>query len=32
MMVNNAPSCGITYDRRSDDSRHVIYDRNMFTR
>jgi hypothetical protein len=31
MIVNNAPSCGITYDRHSDDSRHDIYDRNVFT-
>jgi hypothetical protein len=29
-MVSNAPSCGVTYDRHSDDSSGVIYDRKMF--
>jgi len=26
----DAPSCGITYGHHSDDSRGVIYDRNIF--
>jgi hypothetical protein len=30
MIVNDAPSCGITYDCHSDDSRGIIYDSNMF--
>ncbi len=28
--VSDAPSCGITYGHHSDDSRGVIYDRNIF--
>jgi hypothetical protein len=28
--VSDAPSCGITYNRRSDDCRGVIYGRNIF--
>jgi hypothetical protein len=28
--VRNAPSCGITYDPHSDNSRGVIYDHNIF--
>ncbi len=28
--VSDAPSCGVTYDRHSDDSRGVIYNRNVF--
>jgi hypothetical protein len=28
--VSDAPSCGITYGHHSDDSRGVIYDRNVF--
>ena len=27
MTVKDTPSCGITYNRHSDDSRVVIYDR-----
>ncbi len=30
MIVNDAPSCGITYDCHSDDSRGIIYDSIMF--
>ncbi len=30
MIVSDAPSSGITYNHHSDDSRGVIYDRNMF--
>ncbi len=30
MIVSDAPSCGVTYDRHSDDSRGIIYDRTMF--
>ncbi len=29
-IVSDAPNCGITYNRHSDDSRDVIYDRNIF--
>ena len=28
--VSDAPSCGITYDHYSDDTRGAIYDRNIF--
>ncbi len=30
MTLSDALSCGITYDRHSDDSRGVIYYRNIF--
>jgi hypothetical protein len=30
MILSDAPSCGVTYDCSSDDSRFIIYDRNMF--
>jgi len=30
MIVSDTPSCGITYAHHSDDSRGIIYDRNMF--
>jgi hypothetical protein len=30
MTASDAPSCGFTYDHHSDDSRGVIYDRNIF--
>jgi len=30
MIVSDAPYCGVTYNRHSDDSRGIIYDRNMF--
>jgi hypothetical protein len=30
MTLSGAPSCGITYDHHSDDSRGVIYNRNVF--
>ncbi len=30
MTASDAPSCGITYDHHSDDSRGVIYDCNVF--
>jgi hypothetical protein len=28
--VSDAPSCGVTYNRHSDNSRGAIYDRNIF--
>ncbi len=28
--ISDAPSCGVTYDHHSDDSRGTIHDRNMF--
>ena len=30
MIRSDALSCGGTYDRQSDDSRGIIYDRKMF--
>jgi hypothetical protein len=30
MDVSDAPSCGVTFDRNSDDSRDIIYNRNIF--
>jgi hypothetical protein len=30
MVIRDYPSCGITYERHSDDSRGTIYNRNMF--
>ncbi len=30
MIISDAPNLRITYNRHSDDSRDVIYDRNMF--
>jgi hypothetical protein len=30
MLVSNFPSFGFTFDNHSDDSRGIIYDRNMF--
>jgi hypothetical protein len=30
MTIRDAPSCGITYDRHSDDSRGVIYICNVY--
>jgi len=29
-LVSYDPSCGVTYDHHSDDSRGLIYDRNIF--
>jgi hypothetical protein len=29
-IVSDAPSCGVTYNRHSDDSRGVIYNLNIF--
>ncbi len=28
--MSDTPSCGVTYNRYSDDSRDIIYDRNIF--
>jgi hypothetical protein len=30
MIISDAPSCGVTWDQHSDESRGIIYDRNMF--
>jgi hypothetical protein len=30
MIISDTPSCGINYDRHSDDSRGIIYDHTMF--
>jgi hypothetical protein len=30
MILSDAPSCGVTHELHSDDSRGVIYIRNMF--
>ncbi len=30
LTISNAPSCGVTYDRHSDNSRGAVYDCNIF--
>jgi hypothetical protein len=32
MIISDAPSCGVTYNHHSDDSRRYIYDYNIIIR